>query len=57
MRRAYVVIGEREEEPMPEVWYAIAHSMSRADELCYEAEAADPEHVYVWYEVIEEEDD
>ena len=57
MRRAYVVVGEREEEPMAEVWYAIAHSMSRADELCYEAEKADPGHVYVWYEVIEEEDD
>lgn len=57
MRRAYVVVGERQEEPMPEVWYAIAHSMSRADELCYEAEKADPEHAYVWYEVIEEEDD
>ena len=57
MRRAYVVVGEREEEAIPEVWYAIAHSMSRADELCYEAEEADPEHVYVWYEVIEEEDD
>ena len=57
MRRAYVIVGICEEEAFPVVWYAIAHSMSRADELCYEAEEADPEHVYVWYEVIEEEDD
>lgn len=56
MRRAYVVVGERIEEAVPEVWYGIAHSMDRADELCYEAEAADPGHVYVWYETIEEDD-
>ena len=54
MRRAYVVVGERENEAVVEVWYAVCHSMARADELAYEAEAADPKHVYLWYEVIEE---
>lgn len=57
MKRAYVVVGERETEAVPEVWYAVCHSMSRADELAYEAEAKDPNHVYVWYEVIEEDDE
>jgi hypothetical protein len=56
MRRAYVVVGERVDEAVPEVWYAVCHSMKRADELAYEAEAADPSHVYVWYEVVEEDD-
>lgn len=56
MRRAYVVVGERIDEAVPEVWYAVCHSMNRADELCYEAEDADPDRVYVWYETIEEDD-
>lgn len=56
MRRAYVVIGERIDEAVPEVWYAVCHSMDRADELCYEAEDADPNHIYVWYEIVEEDD-
>lgn len=57
MKRAYVVVGERETEAVPEVWYAVCHSMSRADELAYEAEEKDPDHVYMWYEVIEEDDE
>lgn len=56
MRRAYVIVGEREAEAIPEVWYAVCHSMERADQLAYEAEDADPKHVYVWYEVIEDDD-
>ena len=57
MRRAYVVVGTCADSDTPDVWYAIAHSMSRADELCFEAEKDDPAHEYSWYEVIEEEDD
>lgn len=57
MRRAYVVVGTRADSTTPDVWYAVAHSMSRADELCFEAEKEDPMHEYSWYEVIEEEDD
>ena len=57
MKRAYVVVGEKLDEAIPDVWYAVCHSMKRADELAYEAEPADPNHVYVWYEVIDEEDD
>ena len=57
MRRAYVVVGTRANSTTPDVWYAVAHSMSRADELCFEAEKEDPMHEYSWYEVIEEEDD
>lgn len=56
MRRAYVVVGERQNEAVVEVWHAVCHSMNRADELAYAAEAADPEHVYMWYEIIEEDD-
>ena len=56
MKRAYVVVGELERDAVPVVWYAVCHSMSRADELAYEAEANDPDHVYVWYEVVEEDD-
>lgn len=56
MRKAYVVVGERVSEAVPEVWYAIAHSPKRADELAYEAEEKDPDHVYVWYETNEEDD-
>lgn len=59
MRRAYVVVGENEKSGVVLSWYAVAHSMQRADELCYEAEQeADPEDgiVYTWYEVIEEDD-
>lgn len=57
MKRAYVVVGEKLDAAVPEVWYGICHSMHRADELAYEAETNDPDHVYVWYEVIEEEDE
>lgn len=57
MKRAYVVVGERPDEAVPDVWYAVCHSMRRADELAYEAEDKDPNHIYVWYEVIEEEDE
>jgi len=58
VKRAYVVVGEQQDAAIPEVWYAVCHSMARADELAYEAEAEDkdPDHVYVWYEVVEEDD-
>lgn len=56
MRRAYVITGELE-AGTPDVWYAVCHSMSHADELCYEAEREDPAHIYTWHEVIEEEDE
>ena len=35
---------------------AARYDMERADELAYEAEAADPEIQYNYYEVIEEDD-
>ena len=56
MRRAYVVVGECEGKL--DVLYAVCHSMSRADELAYEAEDQDPSHdrIYTWYEVVEEDD-
>lgn len=56
MKRAYVVVGERIDEAVPEVWYGVYHSMDRADEAAYEAEDKDPDHVYLWYETIEEDD-
>lgn len=56
MRRAYVVVGESEKSGVVLSWYAVAHSMQRADELCYEAEQETDGLVYTWYEVIEEDD-
>ena len=55
MRKAYVVVGERPTEAVVEVWYGIAHDMERADQMAYEAEAKDPDHVYLWYETMEED--
>jgi hypothetical protein len=55
MRRAYVVVGELEPHVIYKV-YAVCHSMERADELCLEAEAEDPQFYYTWYEAIEEDD-
>lgn len=55
MRRAYVVVGERE-EARPDVWYAVVHSMKLADELCLTAENEDPERIYYWREVVEDDD-
>ena len=56
MRRAYVVVGELEDRAVPVVWYGVCHSMKRADEMALEAENEDPEYVYTWYEVVEEDD-
>jgi hypothetical protein len=55
MRRAYVVVSELEPHVIHAL-YAVCHSMSRADELCLEAETEDPQHYYTWYEAIEEDD-
>ena len=55
MRRAYVILGQLETGEVDRI-YAVCHSMYRADELCLEAENADPEHYYTWYEVIEDDD-
>ena len=58
MKRAYVVVGLDNDEGFVVSWYAVCHSMQRADELCFEAESNDPEqHMYTWYEVIEEDDE
>lgn len=56
MKRAYVIVGELEDTNVVDVYYAICHSMDRADELCLEAEASDPSRIYTWREVIEEDD-
>ena len=57
MRRAYVVVGENPYTAVVESFYAICHSMERAEDLCFEAESDDPDQLmYTWYEVIEEDD-
>jgi hypothetical protein len=56
MRRAYVIVGELEDTDHIDVFYAICHSMDRADELCLEAESADPGRIYTWREIVEEDD-
>lgn len=55
MRRAYVILGQLETGELDRV-YAICHTMTRADELCLEAEAEDLDIQYNYYEVIEEDD-
>ena len=58
MRIAYVVTGELE-NGVVDVFYAVCHSMHKADELCLEAENDDfnCERIYTWHEVIEEDDE
>ena len=58
MRRAYVVVGELEDGRV-DVYYGITHTMTRADELCLQAEAEDsnPDRYYTWHEVIEDEEE
>ena len=55
MKRAYVIVGELDDGTV-DIYYAICHSLARADQLCYEAELEDPNREYTWYEVIEEDD-
>jgi len=57
MRRAYVITGELENGTV-DVYYAVCHSMHKADELCLEAERDDTQsdRIYTWHEVIEEDD-
>ena len=57
MRRAYLVVGELDDGTVDD-YYAVCHSMKRADDLCYKAEkeSNNPECIYTWYEVIEEDD-
>ena len=56
MKRAFVVFGVDPETLLPDIWYAICHSVKRAEELAYEAEEEDPSHLYVWHWVDEEDD-
>ena len=55
MRRAYVITGELE-PGVPDKYWAVCHSMDRAEDLCLQAEKEDPTHMYTWHEVIDEED-
>lgn len=56
MRRAYLILGELEDTNTPDLFYAVTHSMERAEELCLEAEREDPVRIYYWREVIEDDD-
>lgn len=55
MRRAYVIVGELDNGVVDD-YYAVCHSMSRAEELCLKAENEYPDRYYTWYEAIEEDD-
>ena len=58
MKRAYVIAGELENGTVDH-YYAVCHSMRRADELCLQAENEydGDDIVYTWYEVVEEDDE
>ena len=58
MRRAYIIYGMYDvERDRVDVYYAVCHSMARAEELCLKAENEDTEgRIYNWAEVIEEDD-
>lgn len=57
MKRAYVIVGEDPEAGTVNDYYAVCHSMKRADELCQEAENEFPENYYTWHETVEEDDE
>lgn len=56
MKLAYAIVGELEDANEVDVFYAICHSIKRADEICLEAESKDPSRIYTWREVPEEDD-
>jgi len=56
MRRAYVVVGLNPETNELDQVYDICHTMSRADELCLEAESETSALIFTWYEAVEEDD-
>ena len=56
MRRAYVVVGKLPDSDVVSDYYAVCHSMTRADKLCLEAEKDNSHLEYSWYSVIEEDD-
>ena len=58
MRRAYIVYGMYDvTHDRVDVYYAVCHTMERAEELCLKAETEDPNgRIYSWAEVIEEDD-
>lgn len=58
MRRAYIVYGMYDvTQDRVDVYYAVCHTMERAEELCLKAEAEDPDgRIYNWAEVVEEDD-
>lgn len=56
MKRIYVVMGELEDTNQVDSYDGAYLSMSRADERCYELEAApNNNHIWYWREVILEE--
>ena len=57
MQRAYVITGELENGEIV-CFYAVCHNMKKADELCLQAESEElnPNCIYTWHEVIEEDD-
>ena len=59
MRRVYIIVGfSTVYQDCVDTYYAVCHSMKRAEELCLKAEAEDDTgRIYTWYEVIEEDDE
>lgn len=53
MTRMYVIFKERAGKIIP---WDVVRSMTRADELCTNYEADDPDHIYWWQEVISSEE-
>lgn len=51
--RMYVIFKERAGKIIP---WDVVRSMTRADELCTNYEADDPDHIYWWQEVISSEE-
>lgn len=56
MRRAYIVVGLDPETDKLEQMFGACHTMNRAEEMCLEAETKNPELIFCWYEVVEEDD-
>ena len=56
MRYSFVVTGELENGTIVD-YYAVCHSMDRAEELCLEAERHNPDLYYTWHMAVEEDDE
>ena len=57
MKRAYIIVGLHPIDRIVEDYYAVCHSMVRANELCSEAAKENSFLEYTWFGTTEEDDE